>query len=250
MMRTVGTSEVEDGRCVRLAGAFQDVTVRATLERELAESHELLQVTLQSIGDAVITADASGVVRWLNPAAEELTGWSTLDATGRPIDVGVRGGPRGDRRAVDRIDPRLPPPTRRRRVWRRRAPVAARRSAQRRGQRLADARGGRVVDRRCARVPRRVGTAPPHPRDDLPGTARPADRASPTGPSSNTTWMRGSRRRRRRESHPRTPVPRPRPVQGGERLVRPPRGRRPAPAGVDDAAHLHPRRRPGGPTRR
>ena len=85
-MRTVGTTELEDGRCIRLAGAFQDVTVRAALERDLAESHELLQVTLQSIGDAVITTDPSGVVRWLNPAAEELTGWSSLDAAGRHID--------------------------------------------------------------------------------------------------------------------------------------------------------------------
>jgi diguanylate cyclase (GGDEF)-like protein/PAS domain S-box-containing protein len=87
IMRTVGSPEIEHGRCVRLAGAFQDVTVRAMLERELAESHELLQVTLQSIGDAVITVDPNGAVRWLNPAAEDLTAWSTLDAAGRPIDV-------------------------------------------------------------------------------------------------------------------------------------------------------------------
>ena len=87
VMRAVGTAEFEDGRTVRLAGAFQDVTVRAALERELAESHELLQVTLHSIGDAVITTDASGSVRWLNPAAERITDWSTLDAVGRSLDL-------------------------------------------------------------------------------------------------------------------------------------------------------------------
>lgn len=48
--------------------------------KELNEEKDRALVTLQSIGDGVITTDASGNVRFLNPIAEELTGWATADA--------------------------------------------------------------------------------------------------------------------------------------------------------------------------
>jgi diguanylate cyclase (GGDEF)-like protein/PAS domain S-box-containing protein len=55
------------------------------LAAELSEQYELLRVTLQSIGDGVITTDAEGRVAWLNPVAERLTGWPSHDAAGRPV---------------------------------------------------------------------------------------------------------------------------------------------------------------------
>lgn len=54
--------------------------------QQLAESRKLLQVTLDSIGDAVITTDMHGHVVWLNPVAERLTGWLKADARGLPIE--------------------------------------------------------------------------------------------------------------------------------------------------------------------
>ncbi len=42
---------------------------------ELAAEKELAQVTLHSIGDGVITTDAKGDVNYLNPVAQQLTGW-------------------------------------------------------------------------------------------------------------------------------------------------------------------------------
>jgi PAS domain S-box-containing protein len=51
-----------------------------------AESAERLNVTLASIGDAVIATDAHGRVTRLNAVAEALTGWKEADAAGRPID--------------------------------------------------------------------------------------------------------------------------------------------------------------------
>ncbi len=45
-----------------------------------------LAVTLTSIGDAVITTDAEGRVRFLNTVAETLTGWTTATAVGQPIE--------------------------------------------------------------------------------------------------------------------------------------------------------------------
>ncbi len=52
----------------------------------LRESEESLSVTLSSIGDAVIATDAQARVTRLNPVAEELTGWTQVDACGRPVD--------------------------------------------------------------------------------------------------------------------------------------------------------------------
>ncbi len=85
-VRTVGTAELEGDKPIRLLGALQDVTVLRSVIAELAEQHELLQVTLQSIGDAVITSDASGAVTWLNPVAERMTGWLNAQAKGCPVD--------------------------------------------------------------------------------------------------------------------------------------------------------------------
>ena len=73
-----------DRDVVGYVGSVEDVTERRQLAAQLAEQHELLRVTLQSIGDAVITTDARGDVVWLNPVAERMTGWTSAEARGRP----------------------------------------------------------------------------------------------------------------------------------------------------------------------
>ena len=54
-------------------------------ENALQFEKELAQVTLHSIGDGVITTDADGRVEYLNPIAEQYTGWRTAEARGRPL---------------------------------------------------------------------------------------------------------------------------------------------------------------------
>jgi len=54
-------------------------------ERALRDEKERAQVTLHSIGEAVIRTDAHGAVEYLNPVAERLTGWSQRDARGRHL---------------------------------------------------------------------------------------------------------------------------------------------------------------------
>ena len=61
-----------------------------TLQRELEErtsqlqqEKELAQITLQSIGDAVITTDAMGIIVNFNSMAQKLTGWSVREAVGQ-----------------------------------------------------------------------------------------------------------------------------------------------------------------------
>lgn len=49
-----------------------------------------LQVTLGSIGDAVLAIDRNGRIRFFNPVAEQLTGWTAADAVGRPSDRVLR----------------------------------------------------------------------------------------------------------------------------------------------------------------
>lgn len=73
------------GKPTKLIGVDWDVTPLRQLNARLVEQHELLRVTLNSIGDAVITTDAQSQVTWLNPAAERMTGWLASEALGRPL---------------------------------------------------------------------------------------------------------------------------------------------------------------------
>lgn len=57
---------------------------RKEAEDALYHEKERLQVTLHSIGDAVISTNAHGDLLYINPAAEVLTGWSLTAAVGRP----------------------------------------------------------------------------------------------------------------------------------------------------------------------
>ena len=68
-----------------IGGIAINVTEQKRLERKLHEERELAQVTLHSIGDAVITTDAAGMVTYLNPVAEEFTGWAQSKAQGLPL---------------------------------------------------------------------------------------------------------------------------------------------------------------------
>jgi diguanylate cyclase (GGDEF)-like protein/PAS domain S-box-containing protein len=69
------------GGTVALAAASA-TRLRRTVN-DLFESRERQQVTMDSIGDAVITTDAWCRVQYLNPVAEELTGWTAPEAKGR-----------------------------------------------------------------------------------------------------------------------------------------------------------------------
>jgi PAS domain S-box-containing protein len=55
-------------------------------EGEAKEARDLLQTTITSIGDGVITTDAEGKVVFLNPIAQSLTGWTLEEAAGKPLE--------------------------------------------------------------------------------------------------------------------------------------------------------------------
>ena len=104
-LMTAGTIELErrymrqDGRiaCAKVsASLLRDKTTSEPLVlaymimdvtplSEMTLENERLNVTLRSIGDAVICTDSQSLVTFMNPLAERLTGWTAADAAGRPL---------------------------------------------------------------------------------------------------------------------------------------------------------------------
>lgn len=80
----------DHGRALRAIGVMIDITQRHRYEQQLFAEKELAQVTLRSIGDAVITTDTNSRVRELNPVAEHLTGWTADQARGRDLSEVLR----------------------------------------------------------------------------------------------------------------------------------------------------------------
>jgi PAS domain S-box-containing protein len=56
------------------------------ITKELRESHEWFSTTLKSIGDAVLVITAEKTLSYLNPVAEELTGWTSQEAKDLPME--------------------------------------------------------------------------------------------------------------------------------------------------------------------
>jgi diguanylate cyclase (GGDEF)-like protein/PAS domain S-box-containing protein len=66
-----------------LSKALRNMIERAANAEALFVEKERAQVTLNSIGDAVISTDAAGNVTYLNQVAEAMTGWTGAEALGR-----------------------------------------------------------------------------------------------------------------------------------------------------------------------
>lgn len=80
------TSRHEDDTTRALVGTNWDITEQRSLTRALFEEKERLHITLRSIGDAVICTDRVMRVTFMNPIAEQLTGWSMDAAMGQPLE--------------------------------------------------------------------------------------------------------------------------------------------------------------------
>ena len=63
----------------------EEIEIRKQAEMELFAEKQRAVVTLESIGDGVVTTDTEARVVYLNPVAEKLTGWSNAEAAGRPL---------------------------------------------------------------------------------------------------------------------------------------------------------------------
>ena len=65
---------------------ISDITEHKRTQQALSSEKEWAMVTLHSIGDGVISTDATGRIEYLNPVAEQLTGWSATQAIGKPLE--------------------------------------------------------------------------------------------------------------------------------------------------------------------
>ena len=79
-----------NGRITGYDGTIANITERKRAEQAIFAEKERAQVTLQSIGDAVISTDAEGRIEYINPVAEGLTAWTLAEARGQPIGAVLR----------------------------------------------------------------------------------------------------------------------------------------------------------------
>ena len=75
----------QDGHIERMLGICQDITPLRALNEALFQEKERMAITLDSIGEAVISTDDEMRVTFMNPVAETLSGWSQEKAAGVPI---------------------------------------------------------------------------------------------------------------------------------------------------------------------
>jgi diguanylate cyclase (GGDEF)-like protein/PAS domain S-box-containing protein len=68
-----------------LTRALRHIIGHKKVEEVLLSENERAHVTLNAIGDGVISTDICGKVTFLNPVAESMTGWSRQDALGHPL---------------------------------------------------------------------------------------------------------------------------------------------------------------------
>ncbi len=76
-----------NGSIVGYEGTIADITERKRAEQAVFAERDRAQVTLQSIGDAVISTDADGRIEYLNPVAERMTGWTLSEARGKRVET-------------------------------------------------------------------------------------------------------------------------------------------------------------------
>ena len=75
-----------EGEALGVGAVMVDITRIKQAQEALRESKRRYQVTLASIGDAVIATDSQGQVTFINQIAEDLTGWQQPDVLGKPLE--------------------------------------------------------------------------------------------------------------------------------------------------------------------
>ena len=79
-----------DGRVIAYEGTMANISERKRAEQAMFAEKERAQVTLQSIGDAVIATDRDGRIDYMNPVAEQLSGWGKEEARGENLGTVLR----------------------------------------------------------------------------------------------------------------------------------------------------------------
>ena len=83
---TVSPVRDAQGMIIGASKIARDITERKQTKRAIAEAQSRLATALESIGDAVLATDLQSRVTYLNPIAEQLLGYATQQAIGRPLE--------------------------------------------------------------------------------------------------------------------------------------------------------------------
>lgn len=84
---TVSMVRSAEGEPRNFIAIVQDISDRKRAEELLFQEKERAEITLHCIADGVITTSAAGTVEYLNPVAEQLTGWTTETARGQSLEA-------------------------------------------------------------------------------------------------------------------------------------------------------------------
>ena len=76
-----------DGRVVRIRGTLQDISESRVTERLLRESAERDRLLWQTSTDVVLMVGEDDLIRFCNPAIEQVLGWRAEDVVGRPLTI-------------------------------------------------------------------------------------------------------------------------------------------------------------------
>jgi PAS domain S-box-containing protein len=80
------------------------ISGRRVSDRRIREQREWLQVTLSSIGDAVMATNLKGEINFMNPAAEALTGWTSSQAMSRSLGEVLRNIDEADKSVENSVE--------------------------------------------------------------------------------------------------------------------------------------------------
>lgn len=69
-----------------LSGVITSSLLYCKSRQSLSDEHDKLQTTLHCLGDAVIACDTNGMIKLINPVAENLTGWTGQEAIGKQLE--------------------------------------------------------------------------------------------------------------------------------------------------------------------
>ncbi len=94
-VRAIGEPEMQDGRCLRIAGTLEDITGRRQAREALAatsgENRKLAHI-VEHFRDPVFIADARDAIEWINASLARVTGWTLLEIAGNDFTAALKCG--------------------------------------------------------------------------------------------------------------------------------------------------------------
>ena len=86
-IEAVCVNRLDDPSVGAIVANYRDVTEHRKVEEALRASEALYRVVTESASDGIITIDSASRIRFVNPAAERLFGWSSAELIGKPLTL-------------------------------------------------------------------------------------------------------------------------------------------------------------------